>query len=497
MNSFPEERQLGEYRLQELLSENAVSRTWLAKQVSISRLVLVDELRADQENERPRFLADVRAKAAVDYPLIGSVYEAVAEPDVCFYAHERLAGATLQDRLNATEPFSPGKLAAILRRISETQLYHESSGHSTAPLVLAAVHFDENGVVRLENLAVAGVRDPQQSSRDIVFLGDRLVSLMADAQPGATRVLTLLGWMRGENTPVAITWAQIRDFCQQIEHQLADSMSPLTPTQGAAEVRKKPPVAAISAATGVILIGIVVLAMKLRPPEAAPPPRVALPEALLISAGSHPTPDGLVVELPAYRIAAHEVTIGQYEKFLDTLGILARDNHMRIFDAKDQPEEKASHEPTGWAEQLAAAKASGIWENQRVTLDSPVAGVDWWDASAYAEWKKGRLPTQEEWFAAVNVQVKSPASITPGAWIPVTDHKADRTPAGLLGMAGSLSEWTAKPAPNPANPLGERLWVITGGSFLKPGSNALSREWTPDRSLRRPDLGFRLVYDAE
>jgi hypothetical protein len=38
--------------------------------------------------------------------------------------------------------------------------------------------------------------------------------------------------------------------------------------------------------------------------------------------------------------------------------------------------------------------------------------------------------------------------------------------------------------------------VIIGGSFLKPGSNALSREWTPDRSLRRADLGFRLAFDT-
>ncbi|MCU0753409.1 MAG: hypothetical protein MUC40_10410 [Akkermansiaceae bacterium] len=50
---------------------------------------------------------------------------------------------------------------------------------------------------------------------------------------------------------------------------------------------------------------------------------------------------------------------------------------------------------------------------------------------------------------------------------------------------------------NPANPLGGRNWVIIGGSYLKPGSNALSREWITDRMLRRPDLGFRIVMNAE
>jgi formylglycine-generating enzyme required for sulfatase activity len=122
--------------------------------------------------------------------------------------------------------------------------------------------------------------------------------------------------------------------------------------------------------------------------------------------------------------------------------------------------------------------------------------VDWWDASAYAEWQQVRLATQEEWFAALSKNTPAPASIKPAAWIPVTSETADRTPLGLIGMAGSVCEWTRRPAANPANPLGERKWVIIGGSFLKPGTNALTREWTNDRSLRRPDLGFRVVFDA-
>jgi formylglycine-generating enzyme required for sulfatase activity len=132
-----------------------------------------------------------------------------------------------------------------------------------------------------------------------------------------------------------------------------------------------------------------------------------------------------------------------------------------------------------------------------VTLDTPVVGVDWWDAAAYAEWKKGRLPSQEEWFAALHHEAAKPETIPPGGWSPVTDETSDRTPPGLLDMAGSVCEWTGQLAANPANPLGARQWVIVGGSFLKPGSNALSREWVPDRSLRRADLGFRLVFDAD
>ena len=98
MNPASEDRLLGEYRLLELLSENPLTRTWLAEQVSVSRRVLVDELRPDLAHQRDAFIADVRAKAAVEHPLIGSVYEAVADPGLCFFAHELLPGATLDAR---------------------------------------------------------------------------------------------------------------------------------------------------------------------------------------------------------------------------------------------------------------------------------------------------------------------------------------------------------------------------------------------------------------
>ena len=497
MNPASEDRLLGEYRLKELVAENTVSRTWLAEQISISRLVLLDELRPDQSHHRDAFLADVRAKAAVDHPLIGSVYEAVAGPGPCYYAHELLPGISLAEREKTKRRLASARLANLLRRVAEAHLQHEILGQATSPLGLGAVHQDEHGVVRLENLAVAGPRTPDQSARDIVHLGSALVPLIITDQPGATRMLTVCAWMRGEGLETPLTWEQVRDFCMQIEHQLADPASSLTATRAGFSARKKHPVALIALATVVVVVGIVVLASRMRSPTPPTSPRANLPDAVTVAVGDSPTPDGSVENHGVFRISAHEITIGQYAEFLEILGTLAKDRRERTFDSPGQAPGKTSHEPADWPAQFAAAKAHGVWQNQSITLDCPVTGVDWWDAAAYAEWKKARLPTQEEWFAALHLEVKNPAALPPGPWAPVTFQTLDRTSAGLLGMAGSVCEWTAKPAPNPANPLGEKLWVIIGGSYLKSGSNALTREWTADRSLRRPDLGFRVVFDAE
>jgi hypothetical protein len=233
------DRRLGEYQLRELIAESELSYTWLAEQLSISRLVLLDELRPDQFAHREAFLADVRAKAAIDHPLISSVYEAVSEPELCYYTHELLAGASLADHQKAKEPLRPSDVTHILRRISEAYLQHETLAHATSPLDMAAIHIDEHGVIRIENLAIAASRSPEESTRDILHLGTAIVPLVAPGHPGGSRILTLLGWMRGQEIESPLTWTQIREVCLQIEHQLGDPTAALAASQPAPARKKK------------------------------------------------------------------------------------------------------------------------------------------------------------------------------------------------------------------------------------------------------------------
>lgn len=498
MNTAPEDTCLGEYRLRQLLSENARTRTWLGEQESISRQVLVDELRPESLDQKEAFLADIRAKAAVDHPLIGSVYEAVDAPEHCFCARELLCGEPLEKLIQSGKTLPPAQIAHMLRQVAVAQLHHQTAGHATSPLDLQNLHLDGHGVIRLDNLAIAGARAPGESARDITRLGEALRPLVAGGQAGSTRTLTLLSWMRGEGLETALDWQQVADLCTQIEQQLSNP-SP-TPTRQAVTPRKRHHHKAripIAIAGVLMLVIILLLLMRMGPQQPEPAPRMELSASIQVPGGMHPTPDGGEHELKGFRICPHEVTIGEYAAFLDTLDTLTKDGLERSFDEAQQPAEKTSHHPDDWAALLAAAKSGGLWKQRTVTLDTPVVGVDWWDAAAYAEWKKGHLPSQEEWFAAMRREVEKPAAIKPADWLPVTAMVSDRTPAGMFGMAGSVSEWTGQPAINPSNPLGERKWVIIGGSFLKPGSNALSREWTSDRSLRRPDLGFRVAWDAE
>lgn len=506
MSPDDEDRLLGDYRLKRLRFETPLICQWLAEQVSVERLVLVDELKPEAVDHREKFLADVRAKAAIENPLIASVYEAVAEDGVSYFAHEFLPGGTLEARQEAQETMRPVELARLLRRIAEIQDQFEKQGLSTSPLGLDHIHLDSHGVLRLANLVIDGQRGQAETERDMTHLGHALVSLVGDGHEGATRMLTLLSWMRGdvgdvgEDVGESLTWEQVVELCARVERQLTGEPSVTRPVEMAtpqAQSSGKP--IGLLVITGLLgLAVIILLAMRARPDgekSGRGGGRVDLPGPVMVPASAA----GLDHQAtPAFRIAAHEVTIGEYERFLSTLKALEEaGGDPAVFDEDGQPQEKASHVPDDWKSLLAAAREGSDWRGYYVTLDSPVVGVDWWDAIAYCEWKRGKLPTKDQWVAALGVPPEQVASIPAEGWGPVNPDTLDRSSHQVLNMAGSVSEWTLLPMPDPVNPLGRKKWLILGGSYLQEQGHAMSREWVDDRMLRRDDLGFRVVFDSE
>ena len=138
-NQTDEPRFLGDYRLVELLGEGPITRVWLAEQESIGRNVVVEELRPDAPESREQFVADIRAKALVSHPLIGSVYEAVTSDGHCFFAREHLAGPSLAERLEARSTLKPSELAPLLRRLAEAQLHLEGRDLAAGALDVCAL----------------------------------------------------------------------------------------------------------------------------------------------------------------------------------------------------------------------------------------------------------------------------------------------------------------------------------------------------------------------
>ncbi len=219
-------------------------------------------------------------------------------------------------------------------------------------------------------------------------------------------------------------------------------------------------------------------------------------KAIIIPPGQFYYQDGQSIVLPPFDIDPTEITIWQYAEFLSAVG----ESHE--FDHPDQPIGK-SHRNSHWDQLFKAAIERGEMEGVRININFPAVFIDWFDAYAYAKWKGRRLPSEQEWekaargttgqrypwgaddrLNAANVYRGDPKQ----KWVISGRYPKDRSPYGVLDMAGNVSEWTSS-VDQSGNP------VIRGGNFGN-FSVDITRRVTNQRSLTLSDrIGFRTVSD--
>jgi predicted Ser/Thr protein kinase len=209
----------------------------------------------------------------------------------------------------------------------------------------------------------------------------------------------------------------------------------------------------------------------------------------------------------SYFMQTHEVTVAEYATFLRDLAL----EDMREAQARAPIAPPASG-PThaSWL-----VLSWGAIETPRgVEDDHPVLGVRWDDAHAYARWWDERintsperlwsdLPTRQEYLTAGyggdGRDYPFGNTFRPG-WVssrfgkeqagpsPVGSHTVDRSPVGVLDLAGSAAEWLADEVED-----GRRL--VAGGSWNESDAEAflIRRVRTVSPTSAEPSFGFRLV----
>ncbi|MGJ8695606.1 MAG: SUMF1/EgtB/PvdO family nonheme iron enzyme [Verrucomicrobiaceae bacterium] len=470
---------IGDYRLVEAVSGGALTRTWRAEQISMQREVMLEMLRQDAARDivcKTSFVADIRAKAAAHHPGIGAVYEAHHDDEATYYARESLEGENLEEWLEGGKELEPLAVVKLIEQIALAQLHLEEKRLATVSL--APHHIVINGEnLRMMNLVADGPRDESQSTRDKQLLGALFDEMLTPGLPGSTRVGSLLAYMADYDREIPLTWEQIRKLSRQVIDQLegnAPQPGEVPPPQVVEVVRpKRKPwwvlgVVGLLGVFGFFLLQDDGIEQEVVDEDPGLPPIEVSPGLLM---------------------GAHEVTIGEYREFLDALEGFSEEEQAMLRHG-DQPEDKRDHLPDDWAELSSAAASGGIWKGRLVSEGCPVVGIDWWDASAFARWRGGRLPTMSEWRAAA-----SPTEAVSG-WGKASAPVKDRTEKGLIGMGGNVREWTLENEINPAYQLRAKRPMACGASFLNPGGGVEARSWLTSRSDQAEDLGFRLVFES-
>ncbi|HEV7405329.1 MAG TPA: SUMF1/EgtB/PvdO family nonheme iron enzyme [Chthoniobacteraceae bacterium] len=243
--------------------------------------------------------------------------------------------------------------------------------------------------------------------------------------------------------------------------------------------------------------------------QAPETPEGKFDEQVRIPAGEFIFGDGTTAKTGEFSIDKYEVTIGQYAKFVEWLEQNKDQQH--VFDHPRQPA-KLSHVPDFWPIYYGQARRGGAAHSSPISLHSPMMALTWWDAYAYAKWTGRDLPTELEWEKAARGEKGSvfpwgdEADLRrantnadyderhPGAlasidgsnyWGDVDKHGDDKSPYGVIGMAGNVSEWVGDWV--------DRHPVIKGGNFtiaLQPSSARIVNRLPEDA---QEFIGFRTI----
>ncbi|MEL6389167.1 MAG: SUMF1/EgtB/PvdO family nonheme iron enzyme [Bacteroidota bacterium] len=196
------------------------------------------------------------------------------------------------------------------------------------------------------------------------------------------------------------------------------------------------------------------------------------------------------------RVDTYEVTVGDFKKFTDETGYQTTADSLGWSGFWDPTQRQWTVlEGANWS----------LQDGHSIQEDSyPAVHMSYYDACAYCHWKKGRLPTAEEWD-----RIAGDTVLVGNVWqglFPHIDQGVDgytmRTApvgqftanaGGLYDLFGNVWEWTSSIDET------KNQRIIKGGSFLC--DYKVCQGYIPSRYQTTPDdsglnhLGFRCVYD--
>jgi iron(II)-dependent oxidoreductase len=165
-----------------------------------------------------------------------------------------------------------------------------------------------------------------------------------------------------------------------------------------------------------------------------------------------------VLSLPAFSIDAAPVSEAEYLEFVAAGGYV--NEALWTDEGRDWLRSSGASAPLGWERRGRQFVVTAFERESPPDPGLPVVRVSWFEASAYARWRRKRLPTEAEWEKAASWDPIVGKSRFPWGDAPWDHERADldqlafgprplgsfargATPRGVLGLLGSVWEWTA------------------------------------------------------
>ena len=517
--------QMGPYHLIDFAGQNYLGRNYFAHQPLIKRdvhLTLLPLLATEEEKAEFRAIAASRARNI--HPQIYAIYEESEANGRPFLAQEPVTAPCLLQLGIQETTFDSRLIAKILTVAASVLLHLHSRRIPYQPIRNSHITISRDGIIKMLNRALsqdAPMPDPQE---EIAELSGIVRDFCSRTEPLDPRLDALLNAMQAGETDLAT----IESTGNTVDLDLApvkfvpQRQQAIKAAQEVKKARKNYWIYASLVAGGLIAFLIFFILYLLA--EFAPTPGTDFRKQCHVPAGKVLAGD-VAYDVHEFYLDEHEVTIGQYEKFLKSI---KKEDIPKLLPP-GYTESKPDFVPGPWKDiQKALRPGLGkrLYLGGVITRDTPIFNIDYADAYAYAKWRGKRLPTENEWQRAAagddnlkypwgasgetsfaNTGLDSPAlakakgkkPVEPGhvdgfaTVAPVNAHPKDRSPYGVINMAGNVSEWT-----EPGDEFGPQkpgYKCVRGGNFSCPMLLPNQFRQLNPVYMAQPSLGFRCASD--
>lgn len=513
---------VGGYQILSQLGEGRWGAVYAAIQTSINRpvgLKVLDPVRARDETQRQRFTADARAKANVQHPSILAVYEAGESDGWIFYTHEYVDGQNLAEMSASGRNLDENTALKIMRVAAEGAAYLARTNTPHSPLAPDGVYLGQDGHARLANPATQYPDQPSSPEGEMRTLARALLPLLPP--DGITPGLRALMGRMVQGGPGGLAgWGAVLQAVKALEPKVvpleagkisAQDRAAIAAVEAARKGQKRSFYINVASMVSLVFFaGWALWYFVLRDTERALDAQVEIPAGTFLFG-----PSGQSTSVGAFSIDKYEITMSQYGKFVDWIN--KNPSEERTHDHPKQPREIESHIPKDWNIFYKLAQRNRLAHGVPISMNSPAMEITWYDAYAYAKWRGRDLPTEQEWERAArgtgglaypwgdeanpkkanlggdfNAAVPSAKGTVDGYnhWSDVDAIGGDKSPDGVIGMAGNQSEWTSTWTED------NRFPVMKGGNFTKPPTPSSERVINQDPRKGVEHVGFRTVKRA-
>lgn len=381
---FPElPHPLGVYSLTRLLEQREYTELYEARQTHVDRAVVLEVLRPGVPHvAEVAFLAQARHRVATaGVPHVAAVFESLRAEGLWFLTQEHPQGCSLADLAKKGGELSVPEICRVISAAGRMYETYTQSGHHAMPMASSSIYVETGGEVHfLSPLVEGGSNDPQQQ---MGALATALWTVCPQKKaPGIGRATTLLQWLQEGIDGTFLSWSDVAQTADTIIEQLESNAQPENEktviTRMRERINRHPGIQRLQAflsqwgghlAASVAIIAVlssIGTQLGMKAPEVA---------SACDDFAMHCQQDGVYE-----RVLLTPVSVQQYAEFIQA-----------FYTLPEKKQKELLQEMAGW--ELALEPSDWDTQLKQADLQSPVTGVNYWQALLCARHAGGTLPT--------------------------------------------------------------------------------------------------------